>query len=105
MSSLEMLKVIYDSSDESSEEEVQAKTVFSTQSKLPLPDSIALFDDPFAVENASINHQGRKRSFKHERGNWATFVNFSYNRTQLVDFKQQIEKVTSLFEIEFKSGV
>lgn len=41
--------------------------------RLPLPDCIKKLDDPSWLDNPS-EHQGRIRSFKHERGNWATFV-------------------------------
>ncbi|XP_067090781.1 U6 snRNA phosphodiesterase 1 isoform X1 [Osmerus mordax] len=52
-----------------------------TLSRLPLPDSLL---DMFTgegedsdTENSSC-HKGRIRSFKHERGNWATYVYFPY---------------------------
>ncbi|XP_046889183.1 U6 snRNA phosphodiesterase isoform X2 [Hypomesus transpacificus] len=53
----------------------------TTLSRLPLPDSLL---DMFTGEGEdsdtenSSHHEGRIRSFKHERGNWATYVYFPY---------------------------
>lgn len=52
-----------------------------TLSRLPLPDSLlGMFpeDDVDSETEGSSRHGGRIRTFKHERGNWATLVYFSY---------------------------
>ncbi|XP_024235001.1 U6 snRNA phosphodiesterase isoform X1 [Oncorhynchus tshawytscha] len=52
-----------------------------SKSRLPVPGSVL---DMFTEENEdpltddSMQHGGRIRSFKHERGNWATYVYFPY---------------------------
>uniref|UniRef100_A0A4W5MUV4 U6 snRNA phosphodiesterase 1 n=1 Tax=Hucho hucho TaxID=62062 RepID=A0A4W5MUV4_9TELE len=53
----------------------------TTKTRLPLPGKVLdMFteedDDPQSVD--SIQHGGRIRSFKHERGNWAAYVYFPY---------------------------
>ncbi|XP_072291255.1 U6 snRNA phosphodiesterase 1 [Eucyclogobius newberryi] len=53
----------------------------STKTKLPVPHCVLnMFSDELdaQTEDPSL-HGGRVRSFKHERGNWATYVYFSYN--------------------------
>lgn len=60
--------------------ESNAKTE-QTLSKLPLPDSLLdMFpgEDEDTETEGSSRHGGRIRTFKHERGNWATLVYFSY---------------------------
>ncbi|KAH0953468.1 hypothetical protein HN011_008585 [Eciton burchellii] len=69
----------YSSSD--SDEERDDKDNKEMPNKLALPESILswqgvsydeqVMDDP-------LNHDGRTRSFKHERGNWATLIYINY---------------------------
>lgn len=49
--------------------------------KLPLPHSVLnMFPDDLNAETEDSSlHGGRIRSFKHERGNWATYVYLPYN--------------------------
>ena len=45
--------------------------------RLPMPSGVLnMFKDeePNEHEDDPCQHQGRKRTFAHERGNWATFV-------------------------------
>ncbi|XP_045462546.1 U6 snRNA phosphodiesterase [Harmonia axyridis] len=74
------LLVQYGNDGESSEEDVPGPNVSTKRrfkeenpKRLPLPDCIKKIDGPTWVDDPS-KHQGRIRSFKHERGNWATFV-------------------------------
>jgi hypothetical protein len=60
-----------------SDEQVYNKP--SKAKRLELPSEIALMfnqetDDGRKVEDGSEHHEGRKRSFAHVRGNWASFV-------------------------------
>ncbi|KAJ7997809.1 hypothetical protein DPEC_G00215980 [Dallia pectoralis] len=52
-----------------------------TKSRLPLPSSVLdMFteEDENTLTEDRVQHRGRIRSFKHERGNWATYVYFPY---------------------------
>ncbi|XP_077452351.1 U6 snRNA phosphodiesterase 1 [Stigmatopora argus] len=63
--------------------------------RLPLPD--CLFDmfpeDVEAQTEDSVLHNGRVRSFKHERGNWATYVYFPYTPEE--EFGELMEALMS----------
>ncbi|CAB1323339.1 unnamed protein product [Coregonus sp. 'balchen'] len=62
-------------------EEHKAREDDDSKSRLPVPGSVL---DMFTEEDEdpptedSMQHGGRIRSFKHERGNWATYVFFPY---------------------------
>uniref|UniRef100_A0A3Q0S5S4 U6 snRNA phosphodiesterase n=1 Tax=Amphilophus citrinellus TaxID=61819 RepID=A0A3Q0S5S4_AMPCI len=58
----------------------QVKRITPASCRLPLPGCLsAMFTDEVdpQTEDGSL-HGGRIRSFKHERGNWATYVYFPY---------------------------
>lgn len=64
--------------------------------KLPLPHSVLnMFQDDLDrhTEDSSL-HSGRIRSFKHERGNWATYVYLPYNPVE--EFTDILEKLVSI---------
>ncbi|XP_017290144.1 U6 snRNA phosphodiesterase [Kryptolebias marmoratus] len=65
----------------------------SPKTRLPLPgcllDMFPDEDDP-QTEDASL-HGGRLRSFKHERGNWATYVYFPYHPEE--EFEELLEEL------------
>lgn len=63
--------------------------------KLPLPHCVLnMFPDDLSsqTEDSSL-HGGRIRSFKHEQGNWATYVYLPYNPVE--EFTDILEKVIS----------
>lgn len=67
-----------------------------TKTKLPLPNSVLnMFQDDLDLhtEDSSL-HDGRIRSFKHERGNWATYVYLPYNPVE--EFTDILEKLVSI---------
>ncbi|XP_054476000.1 U6 snRNA phosphodiesterase 1 [Anoplopoma fimbria] len=71
-------------------EEQVAKT------RLPLPGFLsAMFPDEVSsqTEESSL-HGGRVRSFKHERGNWATYVYLPYHPEE--EFRELLEELLSL---------
>ncbi|KAM8751290.1 U6 snRNA phosphodiesterase 1 isoform 1-T1 [Acanthopagrus schlegelii] len=65
-------------------------------SRLPLPGCLlAMFPedaDPQAEDNT--HHGGRIRSFKHERGNWATYVYLPYHPEE--EFRDLLEELLSV---------
>lgn len=66
------------------------------KTRLPLPGCLlAMFPDEVdpQTEDSSL-HGGRLRSFKHERGNWATYVYFPYNIEE--EFGELLEELLSL---------
>ena len=102
MASLNMINAMYesDSDDENisnclSENFTQIKQLKVT--KLPLPET-ALFQitNPNNFLDDSTQHKGRIRSFKHERGNWATFVFISYNKDLFDEFISHVVEIISL---------
>ncbi|XP_067444956.1 U6 snRNA phosphodiesterase 1 isoform X1 [Thunnus thynnus] len=74
---------------------VKMKEQVPKTSRLPLPgDVLAMFPeevDP-QTDDSSL-HGGRIRSFKHERGNWATYVYLSYNPEE--EFWELLEELLS----------
>ncbi|XP_041852563.1 U6 snRNA phosphodiesterase isoform X2 [Melanotaenia boesemani] len=66
------------------------------QKRLPLPGCLlAMFpdeEDPH-TENSSL-HGGRIRSFKHERGNWATYIYLPYHPEE--GFEELLEELLSM---------
>ncbi|XP_017160932.1 U6 snRNA phosphodiesterase-like [Poecilia reticulata] len=71
-------------------EELDPKT------RLPLPGCLlSMFpddDDETLTEDSSL-HGGRIRSFKHERGNWATYVYLPYHPEE--EFEELLEELLS----------
>ncbi|XP_057693088.1 U6 snRNA phosphodiesterase 1 [Corythoichthys intestinalis] len=67
----------------------------STTARLPLPDCLLdMFpEDLEAQTEDSSLHDGRIRSFKHERGNWATYVYFPYKPEE--EFEELMEALLS----------
>ncbi|XP_067358777.1 U6 snRNA phosphodiesterase 1 isoform X1 [Channa argus] len=66
-----------------------------TKTRLPLPGCLlAMFPDEVdpETEDSSL-HGGRIRSFKHERGNWATYVYLAYHPSD--EFKELLEELLS----------
>ncbi|XP_034735483.1 U6 snRNA phosphodiesterase isoform X2 [Etheostoma cragini] len=66
------------------------------KTRLPLPGCLlAMFPEEVAsqTEDSSL-HGGRVRSFKHERGNWATYVYFPYHPEE--EFRELLEELLSL---------
>ncbi|XP_028304596.1 U6 snRNA phosphodiesterase 1 [Gouania willdenowi] len=66
-----------------------------TNSRLPLPGCLlSMFpDDEDAHTEDSTLHSGRIRSFKHERGNWATYVYLPYHAEE--EFAERLEELLS----------
>ncbi|XP_061578491.1 U6 snRNA phosphodiesterase 1 [Cololabis saira] len=65
------------------------------KTRLPLPGCVlAMFPDEVdpETEDSSL-HGGRIRSFKHERGNWATYVYVPYHPEE--EFQELLEEVLS----------
>nr|XP_057931000.1 U6 snRNA phosphodiesterase 1 [Doryrhamphus excisus] len=63
--------------------------------RLPIPGCLlAMFPDDVEpqTEDSSL-HEGRVRSFKHERGNWATYVYFPYQPEE--KFEEMMEALLS----------
>ncbi|KAL3275219.1 hypothetical protein HHI36_019988 [Cryptolaemus montrouzieri] len=75
----------YGNDGESSDEDVpgsrvSTKRVFKEEGKqlrLPVPDCLSKVEIS-SWEDKPSEHQGRVRSFQHERGNWATFIYIPY---------------------------
>ncbi|XP_031166306.1 U6 snRNA phosphodiesterase isoform X2 [Sander lucioperca] len=66
------------------------------KTRLPLPGCLlAMFPDEVGsqTEDSSL-HGGRLRSFKHERGNWATYVYLPYHPEE--EFRELLEELLSL---------
>uniref|UniRef100_A0A8C8DCK3 U6 snRNA phosphodiesterase n=1 Tax=Oryzias sinensis TaxID=183150 RepID=A0A8C8DCK3_9TELE len=66
-----------------------------SKTRLPLPDCLqTMFPDEEdrQTEDSSL-HGGRIRSFKHERGNWATYVYFAYHPEE--EFEELLEELLS----------
>ncbi|XP_026167389.1 U6 snRNA phosphodiesterase 1 [Mastacembelus armatus] len=64
-----------------------------TKTRLPIPGCLlAMFPDDVDThtEDSSL-HSGRIRSFKHERGNWATYVYLPYNPDE--EFRELLEEL------------
>ncbi|XP_018559600.1 U6 snRNA phosphodiesterase 1 isoform X2 [Lates calcarifer] len=66
-----------------------------TKARLPLPDCLlAMFpDDEVPQTEDSSLHSGRIRSFKHERGNWATYVYLPYHPEE--EFRELLDELLS----------
>ncbi|XP_059190394.1 U6 snRNA phosphodiesterase 1 isoform X2 [Centropristis striata] len=66
------------------------------KTRLPLPGCLsAMFPDEVGSETEdSALHGGRIRSFKHERGNWATYVYLPYHPDE--EFRELLEELLSL---------
>ncbi|XP_017763939.1 PREDICTED: U6 snRNA phosphodiesterase [Eufriesea mexicana] len=85
MSGLDLLS-IYASDSEDDEIDDNSKPNENSK-RLPLPESIVawkgvphheeVYDDP-------LQHEGRVRSFKHERGNWATLLYINYEPCEVM---------------------
>ncbi|XP_043497945.1 U6 snRNA phosphodiesterase [Polistes fuscatus] len=73
-----------DSSDEDEEEEEEEKKLRKTGETLFVPESILSWKGvphhEEKIDNPS-EHNGRIRSFKHERGNWSTLIYINYTAT------------------------
>lgn len=68
----------------------------SNKTRLPLPPCVLnMFPDEVdpQAEDSSL-HGGRIRSFKHERGNWATYVYVPYHHEQ--EFTDILEEIVSV---------
>ncbi|XP_039988002.1 U6 snRNA phosphodiesterase isoform X2 [Xiphias gladius] len=66
-----------------------------TKTRLPLPSCLlAMFPDEVdpQTEDSSL-HGGRIRSFKHEKGNWATYVYLPYHPEE--EFRELLEELLS----------
>ncbi|XP_053282958.1 U6 snRNA phosphodiesterase 1 [Pleuronectes platessa] len=66
-----------------------------TKTRLPVPGSLmSMFpdDDDPETEDSSL-HGGRIRSFRHERGNWATYVYLPYHPEE--EFEEVLEELFS----------
>ncbi|XP_041967153.1 U6 snRNA phosphodiesterase [Alosa sapidissima] len=62
--------------------------------RLPVPDTVLhMFREEQRVDD-SAQHGGRVRSFKHERGNWATYVFLPYTPDEA--FLELLDEVTAL---------
>uniref|UniRef100_A0A3B4TD98 U6 snRNA phosphodiesterase 1 n=1 Tax=Seriola dumerili TaxID=41447 RepID=A0A3B4TD98_SERDU len=84
----------YSSSSEEEDSEAAAG-LNSCSRKLPLPGCLlAMFPDEVdtQTEDSSL-HGGRVRSFKHERGNWATYVYLPYHPEE--EFRELLEELLS----------
>lgn len=81
MAGLDLIKTYSSDSDEDKHEEEEISSNDKIVNRLAVPTSILswkgviyheeIIDDP-------LNHDGRQRSFKHERGNWATLIYINY---------------------------
>ena len=111
MSSLEMINAFYESEPDDEDDDLYKKPMcieenLKNTSRLPLPkDALATVKDPFHVSDDTHNHQGKIRSFKHERGNWATFVCIPYDELQLDELCFHISQLLSSCQIVFRSGI
>ncbi|CAN9499434.1 unnamed protein product [Ophioblennius macclurei] len=65
----------------------------ASKKRLPLPGCLlTMFPDEEEPQTADSSlHGGRIRSFKHERGNWATYVYFPYHPEE--DFMERLEEL------------
>nr|CAB3267537.1 U6 snRNA phosphodiesterase-like [Phallusia mammillata] len=101
MSSLSALCDAYGSeseSDDSSQYESEPK--IAEKPKLPMPKEISsLFETK--QQDPNQDHQGRIRSFAHERGNWATYVYIPYPKDLFKELKFHVE---SIFNTTFGSS-
>lgn len=69
------------------------------KTRLPLPGCLlAMFPDEVSsqTEDSSL-HGGRVRSFKHERGNWATYVYLPYHPEE--EFRELLDDMLSLAKV------
>ncbi|XP_026730533.1 U6 snRNA phosphodiesterase [Trichoplusia ni] len=66
------------------------------RSKLPVPNlsKVAVVPSDSHEDNAVL-HEGRKRSFPHVRGNWATFVYVNYHVDTLFDLIAKLQEVVA----------
>ncbi|XP_056454899.1 U6 snRNA phosphodiesterase 1 isoform X1 [Gadus chalcogrammus] len=72
-----------------------------SKTRLPVPGCLlAMFPEEEEPDNDTSLHDGRIRSFKHERGNWATYVYFPYPPDE--DFMELLEE---LLEVAGARGV
>ncbi|XP_053999170.1 U6 snRNA phosphodiesterase 1 [Hylaeus anthracinus] len=76
-------------SDSEDDEVIKDNTNISdaVPKRLPLPESIATWKGvPHheEVNDDPVKHDGRVRSFKHERGNWATLVYIDYEPSEAI---------------------
>ena len=89
---------ISSSEDDISNNEENDKLCYKTQNethlvKLPLPD---IFSNAMAdTKDSKKIHQGRKRTFAHERGNWATHMYLPYPRTLQEDMQKCVSATVS----------
>ncbi|XP_043593970.1 U6 snRNA phosphodiesterase [Bombus pyrosoma] len=83
MSGLDLLSTY---ASDSEEDEINDNTKSEENSKrLPLPRSITAWKGvPHheEVDDNPLQHEGRVRSFKHERGNWATLIYIDYEPSE-----------------------
>lgn len=74
----------------------KSKVELPNEMRLPLPHCVLnMFPDDLdsQTEDSSL-HRGRIRSFKHERGNWATYVYLPYNPVD--EFSDLLEELVSV---------
>lgn len=108
MSALELLNN-YETSDSEDDEVGNSEKSNENLKRLPLPGSIASWkgvphheeprDDP-------LMHDGRTRSFKHERGNWATLIYVDYEPSEaMISWMSSVSQETpvkcNLFSDQF----
>ncbi|KAK7891971.1 hypothetical protein WMY93_023934 [Mugilogobius chulae] len=71
----------------------------STKTKLPVPNCVlSMFSNELdaQTEDSSL-HGGRIRSFKHEQGNWATYIYLPYNPEE--EFSSILEEIMSVAKL------
>ena len=109
MSSLSMISTFYDddsdSGSDTQSQKLTPKVTHLNPSKLPLPEeALSSIEDPFDVSNDPLKHQGRIRSFKHEQGNWATYVCIPFEKLLQDEFYEHVIEIASECENICKSG-
>ncbi|XP_014478153.1 PREDICTED: U6 snRNA phosphodiesterase [Dinoponera quadriceps] len=75
------LRLIRTYSSDTDEDEDKEKKNIAKKNKLALPESILSWKGVLHHEEVTddpLDHDGRIRSFKHERGNWATLIYINY---------------------------
>ncbi|XP_012215079.1 U6 snRNA phosphodiesterase 1 isoform X2 [Linepithema humile] len=80
MAGLDLIKT-YSSDSEDEHDEKKKSNKDKIVNRLAIPTSILSWEGVIYHEEMiddPLNHDGRKRSFKHERGNWATLIYINY---------------------------
>nr|XP_034175288.1 U6 snRNA phosphodiesterase [Osmia lignaria]XP_034175289.1 U6 snRNA phosphodiesterase [Osmia lignaria]XP_034175290.1 U6 snRNA phosphodiesterase [Osmia lignaria] len=113
MSGLNLLQTYTSSDSEDDEDNNDSHKVIEVPKRLPLPGSIASWKGVPHHEEIDDNpnqHGGRMRSFKHERGNWATlaYINYEPSETMtswMFSILREVPIKCNIFSEEFHISV